>query len=139
MPPAENKALIRRFYEEAWARGELGVIDEVFADDYVRHDLRSTSPAPGPEGQRQITAGFRAAFPDVRFDVELIVAEDDIVVARWSASGTQTGPLGPLEATGRKAAFSGVNIFRFEGAKVAEIWNYRDDLGLMEQLGALKA
>ncbi len=135
MSSAENKALVRRFYEEAWGRGELDVIDETFAEDYVRHDLRPTSPVPGPEGQRQITAGFRAAFPDLRFEVDLMVAEDDLVVGRWTASGTQTGPLGPVEPTGRRATFSGVNIFRFEGGKVAEIWNHRDDLGLMEQLG----
>jgi len=139
MAAAENKALIRRFYDEAWGRGELDVIDEVFADDYVRHDSRPTSPASGPAGQRQITAGFRAAFPDLRFDVDLLVAEDDLVVARWTAAGTQAGAFGPLEATGRHATFSGVNIFRFEGGKVAEIWNHRDDLGLMEQLGTLKA
>ena len=139
MATAENKVLIRRLYDEAWARGELDVIDEVFADDYVRHDSRAMSPAPGPAGQRQITAGFRAAFPDLRFDVDLLVADEDLVVARWTASGTQTGALGPVEASGRHASFSGVNIFRFEGVKVAEVWNHRDDLGLMEQLGALKA
>ena len=42
-----------------------------------------------------------------------------------------------MEATGRPIAFSGVNIFRFENGKVAEIWNHRDDLGLMTQLGAV--
>ena len=53
VPPAENKALIRRFYEEAWDQGKLDVIDDVFADDYVRHDLRATQAAPGPEGQNE--------------------------------------------------------------------------------------
>jgi steroid delta-isomerase-like uncharacterized protein len=135
MPTAENKALVRRFYEEAWGRGELDVIDEAFAGDYVRHDLRPTNPVPGPEGMRQITSGFRAAFPDLRFEVEFVVAEGDFVAARWTASGTHTGPWGDVEPTGRRATFSGVNIFRFEAGKVAEIWNHRDDLGLMEQLG----
>jgi len=135
VPEAQHKALVRRFYEEAWGRGELDVIEETFAEDYVRHDLRPTSPAPGPEGQRRIAAGFRAAFPDLRFEVELMVAEDAFVVARWTASGTHLGRFGPVEPTGRRATFSGVNIFRFEGGKVAEIWNHRDDLGLMEQLG----
>ena len=135
MPPAENKALVRRFYEEAWDQGQLGVIDELFAENYLRHDLRPTQPAPGPEGMRQITADFRAAFPDLRFEVEIVIAEDEFVAARWRASGTHTGPWGAVEPTGRRATFSGVNIFRFEGGKVAEIWNHRDDLGLMEQVG----
>jgi predicted ester cyclase len=85
---------------------------------------------------KQITADFRAAFPDLRFEVEIVIAEDELVAARWTASGTHTGAWGAVEPTGRRARFSGVNIFRFENRKVVEIWNHRDDLGLMEQVGA---
>ena len=85
---------------------------------------------------RRITADFRHAFPDLHFDVEIVIAEAEFVAARWTASGTHTGRWGVLEPTGRPATFSGVNIFRFESGKVAEIWNHRDDLGLMEQVGA---
>jgi predicted ester cyclase len=91
VPPTENKALVRRFYEEAWGEGRLAVIDEVFAENYRRHDLRPTQPAPGPEGMKRITADFRAAFPDLRFEVEIVIAEDEFVAARWTASGTHTG------------------------------------------------
>jgi steroid delta-isomerase-like uncharacterized protein len=136
MPPAENKKLVRRFYESAWDRGELEVIDDLFADDYVRHDLRPADPAPGPEGMKRLTADFRAAFPDLRFQVDIVIAEDEHVAARWTASGTHTGRWGEVEPTGRRATFSGVNIFRFENGKVVEIWNHRDDLGLREQVGA---
>ena len=110
--------------------------DDVFAHDYVRHDLRATQAAPGPEGQKQIARAFRTAFPDLAFDVEVVVAEDDYVAARWTASGTHTGRWGDVEATGRLVSFSGVNIFRFEDGRVVEIWNHRDDLGLQEQLEA---
>ena len=65
-----------------------------------------------------------------------MIAELELVAARWTASGTHTGSWGTLAATGRRATFSGVNIFRFESGKVVEIWNHRDDLGLREQLGA---
>src|SRR5512133_3102931 len=54
MPPAENKKRVRRFYESAWDRGELEIIDDLFADDYVRHDLRPADPAPGPEGMKRL-------------------------------------------------------------------------------------
>jgi hypothetical protein len=50
MAASENKTLVRRFYEEAWDQGKLDVIDERFAEDYVRHDLRSTQALPGAEG-----------------------------------------------------------------------------------------
>ena len=56
------------------------------------------------------------------------------MVGRWTAEGTHRGPWGTIAATRRPMTFSGVNIFRFENGKVAEIWNYRDDLGLMQQL-----
>jgi predicted ester cyclase len=135
MPVQENKDLIRRFYEEVWDRGNLDVCDEVFAPDYVRHDFRSTEPVPGPEGQKQIAADFRAAFPDLHFVVDLLVAENDYVVGRWTATGTHSGCCGTVEPTGRRVRFSAANIFRVENGKVVEIWNHRDDLGLREQLG----
>ena len=109
--------------------------DDVFAPDYLRHDLRPTTAAPGPEGQKEIASAFRAAFPDVRFDVEIVIAEGDYVAARWTASGTHRGAWGDVEPTGRSVTFSGVNIFRLENGRVAELWNHRDDLGLQQQLG----
>jgi steroid delta-isomerase-like uncharacterized protein len=132
----EHKAVVRRFYEEVWQRGNLAVAEEVFAPDYVRHDLRPTTAVPGPEGQKQIAAAFRAAFDDLRFEVEIVIGEGSYVAARWTASGTHTGRWGDVEATGRPVTLSAVNIFRFEQGLVAEIWNHRDDLGLREQLGA---
>ena len=131
-----NKATVRRFYEEVWNKGNVDVVFEVFAEDYIRHDLRPTKALPGPEGQRKIAADFRAAFPDLEWTVDLILAEGDLVAGRWTARGTNTGSWGGVEPTGKPAQFSGVNIFRFANGKVVEIWNHRDDLGLREQLGA---
>ena len=136
MGAAENKALVRRFYEEVWVKGNLDAADDVFAENYVRHDFRTTDALPGPEGQKRIAADFRAAFPDLRFEIQLLIADDEYVVGRWTASGTNLGPWGSLEPTGRSITFSAANIFRFEGGEVVELWNHRDDLGLMEQLGA---
>jgi predicted ester cyclase len=134
---AENKALVLRFYEEVWALGNLGFAHEVFADDYVRHDLRPSDPPVGPEGQARIAGSFRSAFPDLEWHVDFLLGEGDLVAARWTAAGTHTGAWGEAAATGRKVSFSGINIFRFGSAgKVVEIWNHRDDLGLLEQLGA---
>lgn len=133
--PEDAKQLVRTFYEEVWNQGNVDVCDRVFAADYVRHDLRPTQALPGPDGQKRIAADFRAAFPDLRFEVELVLADDDLVAARWTASGTHTGTWGGMEPTGRSMTFSGVNIFRFREGLVAEIWNHRDDLGLMQQLG----
>ena len=129
------KALIERFYREVWDRGNVEVALDVFHDDYIRHDLRPSEALPGGAGQAKIAADFRKAFPDLRFNVELMIAEADFVAAQWTATGTHTGTWGSLPPTGRTVQFAGVNIFRLRDGKVAEIWNHRDDLGLMSQLG----
>ena len=131
-----NKALVRHFYEEVWNRGNLDAADDVFAAQYVRHDLRPGNALPGPAGQKKIAADFRAAFPDLHMTIDLIIAEGDLVVARWTTEGTNTGQWGDVPPTGKRARFSGVNIFRIAEGKVVELWNHRDDLGVMQQLGA---
>jgi steroid delta-isomerase-like uncharacterized protein len=136
MSEESNKALVRRFYDEVWAKGNLEVADDVFADEYERHDLRPGDPSPGPVGQKEIAAAFRAAFPDLTWDVDFILADGDFVAGRWTATGTHLGPWAGVEPTGRTMSFSGINVFRFSDGRVVEIWNHRDDLGLMQQLGA---
>jgi len=132
-----NKALVRRFYEEVWARGNVAFTEQVFAGGYVRHDLRPATAPPGAAGQALIAEQFRRAFPDLEWRVDLVLGEGDLVAARWTASGTHSGGWGDIAPTGRRATFSGVNIFRFgDEGKVVEIWNHRDDFGLREQLGA---
>jgi steroid delta-isomerase-like uncharacterized protein len=128
-------ARIRRFYDDAWGKGDLSVIDDLFAADYIRHDLRPGKPIPGPEGQKKITADFRAAFPDLQVTIDLMFGGLDLVTVRWTMTGTHTGAWGNVAPTGKRAQFSGVNIFRLSGGKVVEIWNHRDDLSLMQQLG----
>lgn len=135
-PPLDaNKQLVVRFYDQLWNRGNLGAADELVADDYVRHDLRRGDAPPGPAGQKAVAQRFRAAFPDLRLEVEALVAEGDLVVARWAISGTHSGAWGDVAPTGRNVRFTGVNFFRVADGKIAEIWNVRDDLGLREQLG----
>jgi predicted ester cyclase len=135
MSTEANKVLIRQFYEEVWGQGNSDFAFKVFADDYVRHDFRPTSAVRGPGGQKKIADDFRAAFPDLRVTVDLVIGEGDFVVGRWTAIGTHLGRWGDIEPTGRRATFAAANIFRFEHGKVKEIWNHRDDLGLLDQLG----
>jgi predicted ester cyclase len=129
-----RKHLIRRFYDEAWSRGELGVIDELFAGDY-----RAPLPGspPGPEGERQHVTWIRAAFPDLQVTVDDLAAEGETVVARESLSGTDTGGFLGRPPTGRRVTFWGVTFFRFTGERVSACWAGADMLGLMIQLGVL--
>jgi steroid delta-isomerase-like uncharacterized protein len=135
MTAAENKRRVTEFYEGLWGRGDYSAATGLFAPGYIRHDLRAGTPLPGAAGQVQIARDFRAAFPDLKITVDLLVAEDEFVTARWTMRGTNTGAWGKTPPSGRSIVFSGVNIFRFAEEKVVELWNYRDDLGLYEQLG----
>ena len=135
MTTEDNKALVRRFYDEVWNGGDVAFAREVFAEDYVRHDLRPSEALPGGAGQEKIATDFRAAFPDLTMRVDLLVAEGDLVAARWTCRGTNTGAWGGQEPTGRSVEFCGVNIWRIQDGKVLEIWNHRDDLGLLLQVG----
>ena len=128
---------IRAAESSSWNHGNVDAANEVFADDYVRYDLRPTAAAPGGAGQAKIARAFRRAFPDLTFRVDLILAEGDLVAARWTAEGTHSGSWGGLETSGKRVRFLGVNFFRIQDGKVAEIWNHRDDLGLMQQVWAL--
>ena len=74
--------------------------------------------------------------PDLQFTLELLVAEADMVVGRWTATGTNARQWGNIPPTGKPAKFSAVNIFRIANGRVVEIWNHRNDLGLMQQLDA---
>ena len=91
---------------------------------------------PGPAGQVKVAREFRNSFPDIHYTFDLLVAENDLVVVRWTSSATMTGKWGNVEPTGRKVTYSGVNIFRLKDGKVVEIWNHRDDLGAQQQLNA---
>jgi steroid delta-isomerase-like uncharacterized protein len=133
---SQNKAVVTRFYEEVWNRGNTDVALELFADDYVRHDLRPSQAQPGGAGQAKVASDFRRAFPDLSFLVDLMVAEGDLVAARWTATGTHTGAWGDVPPSGNEVTFCGVNFFRVIDGKIIEIWNHRDDLGLMQQTGS---
>ena len=128
-----NKALMRRFIEEVWNKGDFDVADEVFHPD-------ATSPSapalpPGGAGVRFIAGMFRSAFPDYHMDITHLVAEDDRVAARFWQSGTHQGELMGIAPTGKKAAWSEIGILRIADGKVVESWYDVDMLGLMGQLG----
>ena len=136
MSTDHHKSLVQRFYDELWNHGEPQIADQLFSATYVRHDLRPGIAPTGPEGQKQIALLFRAAFPDTHLQVDFMVADGEFVVARWTIHGTHRGKWGAVEPTGRSVEFCGVNIFCFANDKVVELWNHRDDFGLIQQASA---
>jgi steroid delta-isomerase-like uncharacterized protein len=134
----ENKALARRFIEEAFNEGNLSVVDEIFASaDYVLHDPASPEEVRGPEGVKEFVQMYRSAFPDTHITVEDQIAEGDEVVTRWTGRGTHRGELMGIPASGNQVEVPGITIDRFSGGKGVESWTNYDALGMMQQIGAV--
>jgi len=128
-----NKALMRRFIEEVWNKGNLDVADEIFHPDHTSPSAPSL-PA-GAAGTKMIATAFRNAFPDYHMTIEQIAAEDDRVAARFLQSGTHEGELWGIPPTGKKVKFSEIGILRIADGKIVESWYDVDMLGMMGQLG----
>jgi ketosteroid isomerase-like protein len=137
--PAANKAVVRRWMEEVWSGGNLVVLDELIAPEYVLHGAADPTTPPGPAGAKRITAAFRAAFPDLQGVIEDLIAEGDRVVCRWTARATHRGPFAGVAPTNRPVTFTGIEIVRVVDDKIVEGWDEVDLLGLREQLGAAPA
>jgi len=131
----ENKALVRRLIDEAQTMGNLDVVDELLADDFVDH-----SPLPGlpptREGIRILFGVMLGAFPDLRVAVSEQIAEDDRVVTRKTFHGTHRGEFLGLAPTGNPVAFEVVDILTVRGDRITEHRVVFDQLGLLRQLGA---
>ena len=126
---AINKAVAKRVYEDGLSRGIFTV---PYTDDFVGHGGSTTFTHE--DGMNE-AKGWRSAFPDLAVNVDLMVAEGDLVAVRWTARGTNTGTGNGVPATGRKVEVSGTAIFRFEDGKIAEEWTSANTLGLLTQLG----
>lgn len=137
MSAEENKAVTRRFLEEIFTAGNLALVEELFAPDYVLHDPSVPQEVRGPEGMKQYVAMYRAAYPDTRFTIEDQIAEGDEVVTRWVGRGTHQGELMGIAPTGRVVTVTGIEIDRIAGGKIEETWVSYDALGMMQQLGVV--
>ena len=136
MSAGDNRALIKRFYDEGWNANNLDVYDELVTDDFVDHQAIPGLP-PGREGFKGLNVMFRSAFPDGWVEISNVVAADDKVGCRWTSTGTQTGELFGIPATGNKVEVTATVFYRVENGRLAEGWINRDDVGLMRQLGVI--
>jgi steroid delta-isomerase-like uncharacterized protein len=133
-----NKQLVDTFIQELFTKGDLAAVGRYLDPAFVDHDPPVTGAPDGREGLRQAAARMRQAMPDWHSDLDQLVAEGDIVVERFTASGTHRGgDLMGVPPTGRTLVLAGINIFRIEGDRIVERWGRLDELGLMRQLGLL--
>ena len=128
----ENKAVVRRWID-ALNNGNLASgVEEAFAPEH-RDGFAGPGQTPGPEGVRQRVSRLLAAFPDLHFTIEDMVAEGDRVVTRFTVRGTQRGEFQGIPPTGKQVTFSWVSIARIANGKIVESWSVFDGLGLMKQ------
>ncbi|HWN11703.1 MAG TPA: ester cyclase [Pyrinomonadaceae bacterium] len=133
----ENKALVRRWFEEVWNQGRSDAIGEMLASDGIVHGLSEDTGNPiiGPEGFKPFHDTFRGAFPDITVAVEDIIAEGDMVAARCVVRGKHAGDHLGVAASNAAVHFTGIAIVRIKGGRIVEAWNNFDFLQMNRQIG----
>ncbi len=110
----ENKAVVRRFIEEAWNKGNLDVADELVDPEFCRSDA-SNPELRGPEALKRFVTSYRNIFPDTHITIEDQIAEGDKVVTRYTVTSSRRG-----EYAG--GTFTGISIYRVADGKIVERW-----------------
>ena len=134
-----NQQLFQRYFDEVANGGNLELADEIFASDYLHHDPANPDPRPmvGPQAVKDHLTSLKGAFPDLVFEVEDMVADDELIIVRWTARGTNTGDYFGMPATGKPIEITGMNTWRTRDGQAIEGWVNRDDIGLLQQLGVI--
>lgn len=136
MSTTDNIEVIRRAMDMVNSK-DLSSMPQVMAPGAVRHDLAGAVPdAIGREGITDFLQAVFLAIPDVRIQIEDILASGDRVVARISAEGTHAGEFLGVTPTGKRVNFAGINIYRMDDGKIAETWQMTDWAGFLRQVGA---
>ena len=134
---AVNHAATMRSTYERISAGDLDGFATLVADDFVEHDKVPGLP-PTKDGMLDYFRMLLAAFPDMRLDVEDLIADEDKTVARVTATATHQGEFMGVAATGKRAQIQLIDIMRFDDqGLVSEHWGVADLLSLMQQLGVV--
>ena len=133
----QNKAVARRLIEDVFNQGDISLVDELIAPDFVEHEEMPPGMPSGREGNKAATAMLRSAFPDFKATIDDMVAEGDKVVLRLTWSGTQEGEFMGMPPSGKRFSISVFDILRIDGGKIVEHWGQMDQMAMMQQLGAM--
>ncbi len=136
MSAEESKAIVRQFWG-VWEEGNIDLVDELLAPDYVNHTPASPDQPTGPEGVKGVVAMFRSAIPDLRVVVEDMIAEGDKVAVRYTLEGTHEGELFGVPPTGQRLSIKSIAVERVSDGKIREHWRVTDSLDMMQQLGVI--
>jgi steroid delta-isomerase-like uncharacterized protein len=135
MSTEDNKAIVRRFIDEAFVNGRPDALDEIVSDRFTPRTWPSVEP--GVESLKQTVTRMASGLSDVRFEIEDLIAEGDRVAARLTAHAVHRGDFMGIAAAGKGYTIDEIHIFRITDGKIAEHWHVADMLGMMRQLGAM--
>lgn len=135
----ENKAVLRRWFDEVWNNARADVIEELFDENGIAHGLSDdpSYPIRGPRDYKPFYEAFRQGFPNLKVTIEDMVAEGDKVAARCSVRGTHEGDFLGRAATQSPVEITGITIVRIDNGKIVEAWNNFDFMTLYKQVGHL--
>lgn len=130
--PSRNKQVVTRLFEDGFNRNDAAAVDGLVSADYV-----DASGERGPAALRQVMTRLRAAFPDIHYTIESVVAEGDDVAIRWHWSGTHRGVFRGVAPTARPVTNNGIGIFRLRDGKIVGASLETDRLGFLQAIGLL--
>ncbi|MEU2237003.1 ester cyclase [Streptomyces vietnamensis] len=132
------KTVLRRYFEDAWGRGDLSVLDELIAPEVAVHSQYAhveVLPPPGPQACRDEIGLYRRTFPDLKVEVKDQVADGDRVMTLWEATGTHRGELLGVPPTGRRVRITSLYFAEVADGRISRTRNTWDALSLYQQLG----
>jgi predicted ester cyclase len=134
----ETTKLIERIPLEVLNNDNFGLIDEIYAPNYVEHTAQP-GVAPTREGFKQFAIGLKKAFPDLRYTIDDSLESGDKIVHRLTARGTMKGDFMGMRATNKAATWTEIHIGRVVNGRLTEHWGLVDQLGMLVQLGVIQS
>lgn len=131
----QNKAIVRRFYEEVYNQGREDVLDEIISPDYL--DYGHNPPGRGIEGAKADFRSGQGIFSNVHFVIGDLIALGDQVVVRWTGNLTHTGEFMGVAPTGKTIDLTGISIYQLADGKLTETRNAVNWLTLLQEIGAV--
>lgn len=131
-----NKTVVRSFFERAWNLGDATAIDAFIAEDAGGND---PDFGAGREGFRRHWAEWRAAFPDLHFEIVEMIGERDYVLCRWILTGTHTNEFQGVAPSGRQIRVEGMSLERVGNGQIVDGFDGWDNLGFRRQIGEIPA
>ncbi len=131
----ENKSIPHRYYDEVYNQKNLDVIDEIYNKNVISHI--SSQEIKGTDGIKEFVSKNLNGFPDIHFSIEDQIAKGDMVVTRWTFTGTHKGEFKGIAPTGKSVTATGITMGKIAKGKIIESWISWDSLGMMQQIGAV--